>query len=470
MTNATSGAQTDHRIGFRPLTEEVSGRSLTVEGRLPDWLSGSLVRVTPAGLEPMGVPVRHWFDGMAMLNAFSFEDGGVTYGNRYLDTDARREVEGNLPRMYAGFATDPCRSIFKRVATTFSPPPGDNTNVNLVRLGDEYLAMTESPAPILFDPRTLETKGHGVSAPGQMTTAHPHADLSRNLLLNHAVAMGARSSYRVFSRGPGEDPRIIGEVPVKEPGYMHSFALTERYVILVEFPLLVNPLDLAVRRKSFIESFRWLPERGTRFLVVEREGGRLVREARTDAFFAFHHVNAFEREGELILDICAYADPTIIDSLYLEPLRDGGQVPRSTLCRYRVSLDRDQITRVEISPEPIELPRIAYGRRNGLPYRFTYGAGFRTEASRWFDQLVKVDAEDGGVLTWSEEGCYPGEPVFASAPETDDEDAGALLSVVLDSRRGCSFLLVLDAATMGEVARARAPHAITFGFHGQYFR
>ena len=123
MTHATSGTATDHRLGFQSLTEEVSGRALTVEGRLPEWLSGSLVRVTPAGLEPTGVPVRHWFDGMAMLNAFSFDGGGVTYASRYLDTDARRSAEGTPPRMYGGFATDPCRSIFRRVTTTFSPHP-----------------------------------------------------------------------------------------------------------------------------------------------------------------------------------------------------------------------------------------------------------------------------------------------------------------------------------------------------------
>ena len=45
-----------------------------------------------------------------------------------------------------------------------------------------------------------------------------------------------------------------------------------------------------------------------------------------------------------------------------------------------------------------------------------------------------------------------------------------LLSVVLDSERGGSFLLVLDAATLDELARAEAPHHIPFGFHGQFAR
>ena len=55
-------------------------------------------------------------------------------------------------------------------------------------------------------------------------------------------------------------------------------------------------------------------------------------------------------------------------------------------------------------------------------------------------------------------------------PGTEAEDAGVVLSVVLDVNAGRSFLLVLDAGSFEEIARAEAPHHIPFGFHGQYFR
>ncbi|PSP63125.1 hypothetical protein BRC77_08065 [Halobacteriales archaeon QH_8_64_26] len=72
--------------------------------------------------------------------------------------------------------------------------------------------------------------------------------------------------------------------------------------------------------------------------------------------------------------------------------------------------------------------------------------------------------------TWSAEGTYPGEPVFVPTPnEQRAEDDGALLSVVLDASEERSFLLVLDAATMNERARAWCPHPIPFGFHGQFY-
>ncbi len=49
------------------------------------------------------------------------------------------------------------------------------------------------------------------------------------------------------------------------------------------------------------------------------------------------------------------------------------------------------------------------------------------------------------------------------------EGEGVLLSVVLDAQRAQSFLLVLDAMSLAEIAKAECPHHIPFGFHGNYF-
>ena len=60
--------------------------------------------------------------------------------------------------------------------------------------------------------------------------------------------------------------------------------------------------------------------------------------------------------------------------------------------------------------------------------------------------------------------------MFVSDPASDEEDGGVLLSIVLDARRETSFLLVLDAANLDEIARADVPHAIPFHFHGNYLK
>lgn len=89
-------------------------------------------------------------------------------------------------------------------------------------------------------------------------------------------------------------------------------------------------------------------------------------------------------------------------------------------------------------------------------------------AGDFLDSLVKLDLARHTVSSWHEEGCYPGEPVFVEGPGAAQEDSGMIVSVVLDTRRGASFLLILDASTFGEIARAEAPHHIPFGFHESY--
>jgi beta,beta-carotene 9',10'-dioxygenase len=61
--------------------------SVPVTGTVPAWLTGTLVRVTRALMDGGGTSVKHWFDGAAMLNAFGFGDGSVSYGSRFLQTD-----------------------------------------------------------------------------------------------------------------------------------------------------------------------------------------------------------------------------------------------------------------------------------------------------------------------------------------------------------------------------------------------
>ena len=69
---------------------------------------------------------------------------------------------------------------------------------------------------------------------------------------------------------------------------------------------------------------------------------------------------------------------------------------------------------------------------------------------------------------WLEKNCYPSEAVFVPAPDARAEDEGLLLSLVYDSSKDESFVLVLDANNMAEVARAYTGMRCSVTFHGQF--
>jgi beta,beta-carotene 9',10'-dioxygenase len=471
-----AAATTAPTLGFSTLEHTLSSDELELTGALPTWLSGSLLRTGPAKFEVGPQPMRHWFDGLAMLHRFTIGSGAVSYGNRYLESRSYRAAREQGRIAYGEFATDPCRSLFRRVQTLFSRGGlPDNANINVVKLGERFIAMTETPLPVQFDPLTLEAaQVRPYEVPGELSTAHPHADRGSGAMLNYAAKLGPRNSYRFFEVPAASEgarpakPRVIGSLPVREPAYMHSFGLTERWLVLAEFPLVVNPLALALSGRPYIENYRWKPERGTRFTLVDRASGEAVKGFQSEPCFAFHHVNSYEDGEELVVDVCAYPDATVIEDLYLERLRAGKPIAPAALTRFRLHLGERSVKRERLSESEIELPRINYGRCNERPYRHVWGNA--SGPSGWLERVVKIDTHERATLEWTEPGCYPGEPVFVARPEAEREDDGVLLSVVLDAAAGSSFLLVLDAADLSELARAQVPHHIPFSFHGQFMR
>ncbi len=476
----------DYRRGFRSLRDEVAVSHLPLDGSLPTWLGGTLVRNGPAQFEVGGAPpdahaYRHWFDGLAMLHAFALDGaaGTVGYRNRALQTQTRRanEQKGRITRRE--FATDPCWGLFGRVMSLFRPKLTDNASINVTRLAGEFVALTETPLPVAFDPATLDTLGtrrfeDDLTAP--MTVAHPHVEPETGRLVSYLTDFGRTCRYQVVAIDPGTRRRtLLAELPVEEPAYMHSFAMTRRYVVLAEWPLVIDPLSLVKNDRPFIEHYRWEPERGVRFRVVSKQTGAEVATCTADARFAFHHVHAHETTTDggaaIACDVVTYPDSGIIDALYLDRLRDPAPTPATgTLRRYRLPLTGGPASERVLSPTRLELPRVRPG--GATPPRYVYGVGTRVPGN-FTDQLVKIDAATGDARTWHARGCYPGEPVFVPAPTSTAADAceddGVVLSVVLDARAETSFLVVLDAATFTERARATVPHVIPHGFHGQFF-
>lgn len=454
--------------GLRSLDSEVEVAALPIEGTLPDWLEGSLLRTGPARWEVGGTSMNHWFDGFAMLHRFGIGGGKVSYANRFLETKAYRAAKAEGRLRYSEFATDPCRSLFSRVFSVFDPRLSDNANVNLVKLGERFISMTETPLPVQFDVETLEAAGVAYEVPGLLTTAHPHLERATGGMLNYAAKVGPRNSYRFFHLGPNsEAPEVITQLPVKEPSYQHSFGLTPNWFVLAEWPFVVNPLSIPLSGRPYIENYRWKPDLGTRFWLLPRHGGSALGPFETDAWFGFHHINAYEEEGgSVVADVCVYPDSGIINDLYLDRLRAGKPVGKPEVRRFRID-PQSGVTSERLVEQGFELPRINYGRCSERPYRYSWGVG--TGDSGWLDAIVKADLTEGTTSSWAEDNCFPGEPVFVARPgDGTAEDDGALLSIVFDAEQNNSFLLVLDAQDLSEVARATTPHHIPFGFHGQF--
>jgi beta,beta-carotene 9',10'-dioxygenase len=122
-------------------------------------------------------------------------------------------------------------------------------------------------------------------------SAHPHSH--GDLMFNFSTYFGRQSSYKLYSVAKNTlTPTLLCSIPTYEPGYMHSFGMTakydlfplpfiivnlnisKRYIILVEFPILANPLSMltaGIFKRAYFENFSWRPAGKTKFYVVSKE-------------------------------------------------------------------------------------------------------------------------------------------------------------------------------------------------------
>ncbi|SIR60100.1 carotenoid oxygenase family protein [Natronorubrum thiooxidans] len=459
--------------GFRSLTAEVHDHRPVVDGTIPEWLSGTLVRNGPGRFEAGDRRVTHWFDGLAMLRRYAFDDGQLRYSNRFLRTDAYADaVDG---RLTGQFGTDMrgWRRIVDTLRSFGLPKPTDNASVHVARIDGEYVALTEAPRRISFDLETLETRGEFTFADDlteHITAAHLVDDPHREELIGFATQFGRPPQYHLYRIPDGSRHRdVIASLEARGPAYIHDCSVTTDHVILVESPLVLSMLRaLNPLSEGVIEMLDWQPERGTRVLVVDRDTGKLLADPTLEATFTFHHVNAFADDGTVVLDLVEYPDADIVGAMALSELDDEDgfpNVPDGHLVRYHIHVDENAVERSRLYDGGIELPRVArssVGRR----HRYAYGQATDREGA---NGLVKIDCETGTAREWWERSVYVEEPVPLHHPDATAADDGVVLATALDLEREQTMLLVFDAATLAVQARAFLPHAEPFGFHGRFF-
>ena len=463
-----------YEAGFRDLTEEVRDRDLPVEGDVPAWLDGALYRNGPARWTVGDAAADHWFDGLAHLTKFAFDDGTVRYTNRFPRTDAYRAAveDGSFAGQFSS-----TEGYLSRVKSMLSGDSTDNANVHVARIGGGLVALTETPNWLRIDPETLERRGsldYGDDLTAHHVTAHLQQAPDSGAHWGYFTRFGRRNEYVLFRIPEGTTRRErVGSVRVEKPAYMHSFALTPSYAVLVEPPLVTHPAKFLLPGSGgFIDNYDWEPDRGTRFLLFRRDSGELVREARVPAFFTFHTANAFEREGddaaELVVDLVAYGDDSAVTDLSMGALRGGGGgFPSGELRRYRLPLDGSEPGHERLA-DNVEMPRFAPGVHT-REYEHAFAQSTEMDGG---NALVRVDVggnERGVARRWEEPGIFSGEPIFVPRPGGDAEADGVVLSLCLDADAERSVLVVLDGE-LTELARAPLPHAVPFGFHGEYFR
>lgn len=249
--------------------------------------NGTYLRNGPGLWHVEDYDFRHLFDGYATLVRLGFENGGLVMGHRQLESEAYKASKKNKKLCYREFSEAPKPENFfayiGEIASLFSGASlTDNANTGVVKLGDgRVVCLTETQkGSIVIDPDTLDTLGkfeYSDGLGGLIHSAHPIVtDTEFLTLLPDLINPG----YSVVRMEAGTNERkVIGRVECRggpSPGWVHSFPVTEHYVVVPEMPLRYCAQNLLKAEPTPLYKFQWHPESKAFVHIVCKASGKIV--------------------------------------------------------------------------------------------------------------------------------------------------------------------------------------------------
>jgi carotenoid cleavage dioxygenase len=449
---------------FVPVTDERDDHDLAVTGELPRALHGALIRNGPNPMfEPLGR--YHMFDGDGMLHAITFGDGEVSYRNRWIRT-AGLEAEQRAGRALYGGLGDLHLPGPDEVGD--AGPMKNLANTNVLRHAGRNLALWEAGPPTEFTD-DLDTVGvHDFDGRLQSAfTAHPKLDPRTGEMLGFAY-LPSEPYLKYFQISAAGVLERTVDIDLPEAVVMHDFAITERYAVFVDAPMVLD-IMAALRGEPM---FRWDPDHVTRVGLLPRDGDT-VTWYETEASYINHFWNAWD-DGDTV----TFAGSRLNGVAYTAG--EGGAMDQEGAdadpgLPTRVTVDR---TSGSVKVEQFDDLGGDFPRINdafcGVRSRYHYMGAFRgrPDIVGHFDTIVRYDDQTGDRTTWwCGADIVTSEAVFVADPAGSAEDDGWLLSFLSDRTDGSTDVAVLDARDVaaGPVARVHLPRRVPFGFHVNWF-
>jgi carotenoid cleavage dioxygenase len=452
---------------YEPVREERTDEALQVIGELPPDLDGIYLRNGPnPRLDPVGR--YHWFDGDGMLHAVRFQNGRASYRNRWVRTRGFEAEDGADAALFNGVMENP--SANPKLGLRL--PLKDSANTDLVWFRDRVLALWYlAGEPYALDAESLDTIG--VDDFGGTRTCQVSA---------HAKVDEATGELMFFDYGPtppymrhgvvGADGRVAHLVDIDLPGprLPHDMAITANHSILMDLPLVADPVAARQGRHKIMFD-NSMP---ARFGVIPRHGaGGEARWFEADPCYVYHSVNAWEEGDEIVLDLCRVTKPAPPGDA-VGPLAKMLSYLRldAHLYRYRFDLRTGAVREEQLDDDNTEFPTMD-ARKLGTPTRYAYNMRISDESTLLFDGIVKYDTQSGATdRHWFGPGRWGSEAPFAPRPGGTAEDDGWLVSFVHDEGEQRSEVVVLDASDLaaGPVARVLLPGRVPIGFHATWVR
>jgi len=370
-----------------------------------------------------------------------------------------------------------------------------NPNVALHKLGPVndpegvYVATTDIQTAVQFDPHTLKGMGELTHKDGGFdivltSSAHWRREVGSDASINFYMSMTMLpipiyhfSLYRYGNTW--KDNEEITHFNIPFLSLIHQISNTPNYAVIMFYPVTIDVMKMMQNDFHPIDATTKV-DAPTTFYLINLNDGTVIDGFESwdeELIYATHHANAYEENGEIILDVSCNPWDALKTALDLDIVlnwEDTGAV-NSTSHMKRIRLNPSTKNVVVEDWEnklgtsfinTFDFPSINPDY-TGFKHRYVYGYA---QVDYFYEYLVKKDLEDSSNdLTWYSKSQYPHEPIFIPNPDGESEDDGVVITTVFDGVTKKSFVLLLDAITFTEINRVNLPNMIPFPVHGQWF-
>ncbi len=477
MTNLLQGNLTEKSTrpkywarGYESQPNEYNYWIDEIDGVIPSELQGTLFRNGVGLLEINGQKIGHPFDGDGMICAITFNQGRAHFKNRYVRTEGYVKEQEAGKILYRGFGTQKKGGW---LANIFDTNFKNAANTNVIYWGGKLWAMWEGGQPHQLDPKTLETIGqddlNGLLEPNQPFSAHPK--IIDNTFINFGVKGVTSQTLTIFELDAQGNKLKEHSHPLKGFAILHDVLVTPNYYIFMQHPFKVEGLPFLLGFKTIEECLNFNPKHPTKIIVVSRHGNYEREILETEAFFGFHHGNAWEKDGKIYLEsICDNSFPKKKQAELDFEQVNFDDFPKGQLWQFELNLSEKTVTREKIEERGCDFPSV-HPRWVGKEHRYLYTSVGRTPTENGpLQAVMKLDKKSGEKQLWSATSReFPGEPVFVPHPHGVEEDDGWLISMVYDAAKHRSYMIILDAKDISQVlAKLHLKHHVPHGFHGNW--
>ena len=401
----------------------------------------------------------------------SFTDEGVWHTTRFVDSLKSREEAKAGRFLYRAFGTSFDGDLLRRNVMLESP-----VNVSVYPLNGKLLAFGEQTLPVKLNPETLETIGDfdfgGKLNEISPVSAHPKIDPDTGHLVVFGVAFSSRPTLHTYEFDP------VGEVLRRrrhrmETHYsLHDFNLSPGYMIFHLGPLILDIERFLGQGNSIMDSLDWRPETGSKLLIIPRssDAGEPF-EVEVEPKYCLHHINAFEQDGRLVVDLIEIDEPIyrhyqVLPELFVD-------APAARPVRYAIDLESQRVveqTAFDYNRCP-DFPTVTPAD-NGRTYDRFWMLGmshFGPQGRKFFDEVVGLSWADrtAADLYQPDSGrLLGGQPACAERPG----EKPLIIVQELDPSNRRAWYVVLDGLDLerGPLARIPLRHWIHPSFHTHF--